>query len=854
MVVLFYWATSMFFVSVLLFISLSLSLSLLIVIIFVILTYPTFSPRTHHTLHNFRFVKQDLWFDSGIKGTHSKNLDQAILYHKDGSAQIVDAQARFWDAQSAKDYSAHMVFDISGLVAVPGFIDIQTNGAFGLDYTTPPEFDPEGNIFPTALLLQPPEKTKKVPRLTTTGSKPLNCDGNLNMSSTSMSSVSSTSSNDSTTTLSQAVSSDDGSVSLPGVPTGAHDLRPNADVPRVVLNLDNAVEFSKNNSKYAIKSTKPFGVSTPQMSRSQSSLRNSTKDDSYISSKSSPNSLQSSFTSNNSNAIQNSSLTKLFHKNLKNQINLNESTPSTFSGDVDDSVSLVSVNSNHHVENDHNQFHPNHPDNTAATIFHNLYHHQGDHSTLHVRMSHLHPNKARTFLNAYEDNKDDPFLGDVVDEYDEFIISPSDDIEQKDLTNNNNNNNQHFELSQPLSRLPIHPITSGKSTITPTPLTTPARSFIDNTTALQYPFRPTAFSSLLPQTLLTPTVSTPQLRSFLYKKDCDMLYVNEKLPQFGVTSICPTIISSDKETFSEAGKRVVDYMLAVELAKKEGLILRQCNMLGLHLEGPFISVPGAHNKSVLGPPKDIFNVSSIYNADLLFPFTSIVTLAPELDGALPVIDLLSKLGIVVSMGHSMATIEQAKAGIDHGAALVTHMFNAMRAFHHRDPGLIGILGATEPHKVHFSLIADGYHAHPFSVNIAHSSSPDKLILVTDSMAAMGLPDGQYRLGTQHVTMDNLRAVLTKQPASLAGAVVPLDQCVRNFVKFTNCTPVQAIAAATKAPAELLGIYPRKGSLLPGADADIVLLDPDTLEVVATIIAGQLCYVRDDVFPCFRDVE
>lgn len=709
-------------------------------------------------LYDGQLVKDDLWFDSGLqRAVDDSEQDRGVLYDEgsDGVATIVNPKNRFWDANQTKDYSAHNIFDITGFIVAPGFIDIQTNGSFGLDYTTPPEFDAEGNIKCTTIAPNVGQESNsnlgkvKISSLQTREHKPKK----INKTAPLELSLSRCNSNATASHYSHGPHRHAEALVLPSTPT-----------------------FSSGNNSDASNFSAAFSTTfnTPAQKPNIPNPHNS-----------SMNMTAMSMTANDNANLNDSHSFEIPHNN-SSDFDLGCTTP--------------------------------------------LAEHALPHGGLEVNTHHLHPHKAKTLLNAYnaahapQPRVDFAHTSPRLTSHKEQqrYSSPFYSSTPQQLPHNCQQQQQQQEHHHHHHQ-PDEP--------------------------LVYNFNPAPF-----QQLLNPTAAKDLslLRHILYTKDKDMLYVNENLPQYGVTSYCPTIISSDQPTFEVTGKRVAEYMLAVELARKNGVLVRQSNMLGIHLEGPFISVSGAHNTSVMGPAKSYENVATIYNGDMLYPFVSIITLAPELEGATQVITRLTKEhGIVLSMGHSRATIDQAKVGIDAGARLVTHMFNAMRSFHHRDPGLIGVVGAAKPYDIHFSIISDGYHAHPYSVNIAYNSSPDKLILVTDSMCAMGLPDGAYKLGTQDVTMADNKAVLTHSPENLAGAVVPLDQCVKNFIKFTNCPLEYALLAATKAPAELLGIYPRKGALLPGSDADIVILHPQTYDVAATIINGQICYINPVYFPTNR---
>lgn len=169
----------------------------------------------------------------------------------------------------------------------------------------------------------------------------------------------------------------------------------------------------------------------------------------------------------------------------------------------------------------------------------------------------------------------------------------------------------------------------------------------------------------------------------------------------------------------------------------------------------------------------------------------------------------------------------------------SHVFNAMGQFHHRDPGLIGLLGLRGPDRPYYGLILDGLHSHRTSARIIQSCHPDGLVLVTDAMAGLGLPPGEYELAGERVDVRPHGAFLAGTDV-LAGSVVTMDACVRTLIDYTGCSVETALEAATLNPARVLGIADRKGTLDVGADADFVLLD-DQLRVQRTYIAGELVY-------------
>ena len=210
-----------------------------------------------------------------------------------------------------------------------------------------------------------------------------------------------------------------------------------------------------------------------------------------------------------------------------------------------------------------------------------------------------------------------------------------------------------------------------------------------------------------------------------------------------------------------------------------------------------------------------------------------VTLAPELPGALQLIERLATDGVTVSAGHTDCTTGEFANGRAAGVTMVTHLFNAMTPFSHRQPGPIGATLADA--GVFAGIICDGIHADPVAVAMAwRALGPDRTILVTDAVAALGMPAGTLTLGEFTVTVSD-RGVRTADDV-LAGSNLSLDQAIRNLVEFTGCSPAEAIGAATKNPAELLGLTDR-GRIEVGAIADLVVLDLD-LHPVRTLLAGR----------------
>lgn len=302
--------------------------------------------------------------------------------------------------------------------------------------------------------------------------------------------------------------------------------------------------------------------------------------------------------------------------------------------------------------------------------------------------------------------------------------------------------------------------------------------------------------------------------------------VAAQLPQFGVTAFLPTLVSAPLTTYSQAQQT----LFAGPSAGFIGAV-----PLGLHVEGPFLhpAQKGAHYAAHLQVPT-LLDVAEWSRQQGVW----LVTLAPDLPGATAVITALVRRGVTVSAGHSPATYQEAQAGVDAGIRYGTHLFNAMSPLHHREPGLPGAL--LDDERVTIGLIPDGLHVHPALVRLVWPRIAHRLNLVTDAMAALGLPPAQYRLGHQDVFVSETAARLAD--GTLAGSLLSLDTAVRNLMAFTGCTLAEALPTVTTIPARLMGLGQRKGRIAPGYDADFVLLTRD-FRVAATYVAGQQVYVN-----------
>ncbi len=261
-------------------------------------------------------------------------------------------------------------------------------------------------------------------------------------------------------------------------------------------------------------------------------------------------------------------------------------------------------------------------------------------------------------------------------------------------------------------------------------------------------------------------------------------------------------------------------------------------IIGMHIEGPFISKvrKGAQNPDyILDPSIDKFD-ELVHGYER---FIKIMTLAPERPGANQLISHIREIGAVPSLGHSDATYDQAIAAIEDGIGLFTHMFNAMREFHHRAPGAVG---AALMSDVPVELVADGIHVHPGAMKLLYKAKgPDQICLITDAISAAGLADGEYELGGLQVFVKD--ATVRLADGTLAGSTLTMDRAVKIFMDSTDCSLSEAIRAASLTPARLLGISDHKGSIEVGKDADLVIFDAG-FNVHYTIIGGQIAYARD----------
>ncbi|XP_011699614.1 PREDICTED: putative N-acetylglucosamine-6-phosphate deacetylase [Wasmannia auropunctata] len=311
--------------------------------------------------------------------------------------------------------------------------------------------------------------------------------------------------------------------------------------------------------------------------------------------------------------------------------------------------------------------------------------------------------------------------------------------------------------------------------------------------------------------------------------------VAKGLLEHGVTSFCPTLVTSPTEVYHKILPRI----------KKQNGSSHGAGVLGVHIEGPFISPDkkGAHPEHCIRKFDQGFkSVIDMYGE---LGNVCMFTLAPEIPNAISVIEELFSRNIKVSLGHSIANLSEGEKAVKHGASFITHLFNAMLPFHHRDPGLVGLLTSDQipPGRIiHFGIIADGIHTHPAALRIAHRTHPEGLVLVTDAISALGLEEGIHQLGQLKIEIRKGCAYIA-ETNTLCGSIAELSECVRYFKEATGCTVVEALEAATLHPARTLGIDSYKGVLNFGADGDFILLD-EKLELLSTWISGECVYEKN----------
>lgn len=301
----------------------------------------------------------------------------------------------------------------------------------------------------------------------------------------------------------------------------------------------------------------------------------------------------------------------------------------------------------------------------------------------------------------------------------------------------------------------------------------------------------------------------------------------------GTTSLVATTVTASAEVTTRSLEGMARFVHS-QSAERSGALPDggpAAEILGIHLEGPFLSAArrGVHSPEWLAPPSTEALRGFLTAAN---GCARILTLAPELPGALACVEAARAAGLVVALGHTDATYAEAQAALEKGARHAVHVFNAMRPFSHRETGVLGV-ALTDP-RMTAEVIADLIHVDAPAIRLLLAAKGfENVLLVSDANAATGMPDGGYRLGNIEVTVAG--GVCRNAEGRLAGSTLTLDRAVRNVVALG--VPLgAALRMATLNPASLLGIEARKGVIAPGADADIVLLD-SKLQVAGVMARG-----------------
>jgi N-acetylglucosamine-6-phosphate deacetylase len=295
-----------------------------------------------------------------------------------------------------------------------------------------------------------------------------------------------------------------------------------------------------------------------------------------------------------------------------------------------------------------------------------------------------------------------------------------------------------------------------------------------------------------------------------------------ELPRTGTTSFLPTAVSWPVEHYQP-------FLDALQKASS----IRGARVLGAHLEGPFLSPArkGAHDLGNLRPVdlgllKELVGLGGV----------RVMTIAPELPDSARAAAVLRESGAVASIGHTDATYEETLRAIDAGFSKGTHLYNAMSSFEHRAPGPVGALLTDD--RIRVGIIADGVHVHAGALRLAYrEKGPSGLALITDAMEAAGMPEGEYELSGRKVRLENSSVRLPD--GTLAGSVLTMDQAVRNAVRFMGIPLEDGVRMASATPAGILGLS-KKGTIAPGADADLVILSEEG-KVKETLVAGETVY-------------
>lgn len=315
---------------------------------------------------------------------------------------------------------------------------------------------------------------------------------------------------------------------------------------------------------------------------------------------------------------------------------------------------------------------------------------------------------------------------------------------------------------------------------------------------------------------------------FADEKEDSIEKVSHYFMEHGSTTVLASLFAKPEQMLLNDLRRLADYIDAHP----------NSNIKGIHMEGPYLNreLKGAMNENYLWEPS-VESWNKLWEASK--GKIKIMTIAPELPGAIEVMREAARQGVVLSIGHSMATYDEIELAIDNGAAHVTHIFNAMKPFHHRNPGVI--LGSLLRNELKIELIADKLHVHPAVMELLLKlKGSNGIILVSDSIRAGGMHEGEYEFADQKVYMKDKRAFL--EDGTLAGSTLTLNMAVKNMVETANARITDAVRMASLNGSKVINMENRKGILAAGKDADIVILDED-YSIDMTIIGGSIVYQR-----------
>jgi N-acetylglucosamine-6-phosphate deacetylase len=300
--------------------------------------------------------------------------------------------------------------------------------------------------------------------------------------------------------------------------------------------------------------------------------------------------------------------------------------------------------------------------------------------------------------------------------------------------------------------------------------------------------------------------------------------IGKTAAHFGVTTMLAGLTASHIE------ERVKETVKIIRKLKNSG---SQANIAGIYLEGPFIN-PSERGSLLIAERPSLKMLDNIIKTAKGLPL--VVVVAPEITFGWDAIAKLKKNKIVASIGHSDATYDEAKKGFEMGIENATHLFNAMRGFHHREPGVVGAV--LDSKKITAELVLDGYHSNPSCARLVNKVlGIERLIFITDSTSAAGTKDNYTRVyDGQGAIIKNGAPMVGNR---LAGSILTLDRAVKNFIKWTNVPLEEAILPATLNPAKKIGLEKQKGSLEIGKDADIIIFDRN-IKIEKTLVAGEIC--------------